>query len=1006
MLDDATEVGEASTQAGAAAHAPSRAREPDRGPTLERGAAVGRYLVLGRIGRGGMGEVFAAHDPELDRKIALKLLHARRGEDDETLGRTRMVREAQAMARLNHPNTITVHDVGEHQGRVFLAMEFVEGQTLGAWLAESVRTWREIVAVFAAAGRGLAAAHGVGLVHRDFKPENVMLTRSGRVLVMDFGLARAGTDASGEFETAGGEADAPLAAMPRSSSGAQLSTAVTQAGALIGTPAYMAPEQLRGEVVDARSDQWAFCVSLWEALYGERPFPTASLAELMYAVLEGSPRSVPRGSHVPGWLHRVVVRGLARDPAQRWSSLDQLLAALEQIPRRRRRLALGLGLAGLLGALSWSLLRPPAPEPPLCQEGDETIASSWNDEVRGQVGAALLASKAPYAGDTASTVARELDAWRDEWVEAYRDNCEDTALRGEQSAALLDRRMHCLTDRRTRFDALVTTLREQGDELSVVETAVQRVQSLPDIARCNDVAYVEARIPPPDDPAAASEVERIQARLARLDSKAILDANEQSELAALLPVAEQIGHGPLTAELQCELGRRRGELGDFEGARERLRGGYFLARRLGDPDMTIFCGISLLSVLVGEGGLPTEALAFAEHVEPDVLRSGSVFDRASLDNVRGLAQHATGDYAGALRSFEAALALWQGGRTTEMQTNAHLNLGRTLRARGDWDEARVELEDALDGVSATHPTRALVLDQLGLLDSQIGQLEAAERHFAAALAVRVGSLPASHPQLANSHTNLGRVLDQRSRPLEALDHFEKAQAIWIAQYGAHSIEAARGHANLGVALRQLGRREEAREHYEQAEALYEELLGPDHDDLAIALHNLANLLVQIGEPEPARELQERALGIWTRKLGRSHIFVAHGSIGLADALVSLGELEPAIAAAERGLDVLDRSGSSDPELELAGLVTLARAELAAGRRDAAREHVERALERIAALPLGPDVTLQRARARRVLAELEPARRAELLDAAAADYASLPGDSLPEAGDAAPVDRDP
>jgi len=288
---------------------------PGPEPVLERGAALGRYLILERLGAGGMGVVFLAYDPELDRKLALKLLHpgpaAHAGR-----ARARLLREAQAMARLTHPNVVAVHDVGTFGGQVFVAMDFVPGQTLGAWLATRRPDWRAALKLFAQAGAGLAAAHAAGIVHRDFKPDNVLVGDDGRVCVTDFGLARTGT---------GTEASGVMPASPRDDAGP--SVALTQAGAVMGTPAYMAPEQYHGESADARADQFSFCVALWEAIYGRRPFAGETLLELAQAVTMGEVQAPGRAA-APTWLRRTLERGLAVDPAARWPSMSALLAEL------------------------------------------------------------------------------------------------------------------------------------------------------------------------------------------------------------------------------------------------------------------------------------------------------------------------------------------------------------------------------------------------------------------------------------------------------------------------------------------------------------------------------------------------------------------------------------------------------------------------------------------------------------------------------------------------------
>src|SRR6478672_1459215 len=329
---------------------------PDHGKaTLARGASIGRYVVLGLVGRGGMGEVYAAYDPELDRKVAVQLLRVKPGAGVSLMeGRQRTLREAQAIARLSHPNVVVVYDVGPFEEKVFIAMEFVEGNTAGFWTQSQNRTWQETLKVYLAAGRGLAAAHEKGLVHRDFKPDNVMVSRDGQVRVMDFGLARqaekpangngtgervivlAEPAADGDVPTTTQplgaptpEPGAPIAPLDGSTmvlnggssqdqrpadidatNAVRFDERLTRTGAMMGTPAYMAPEQFRGKPTDARTDQFAFCVALFESLYGERPFAGNTLMALTTNVVNGRIKETPTGTKVPPWIRKILLRGL------------------------------------------------------------------------------------------------------------------------------------------------------------------------------------------------------------------------------------------------------------------------------------------------------------------------------------------------------------------------------------------------------------------------------------------------------------------------------------------------------------------------------------------------------------------------------------------------------------------------------------------------------------------------------------------------------------------------
>jgi WD40 repeat protein len=316
---------------------------------------LGHYVLLDELGRGGMGVVYAAHDSKLGRKVAIKML---RSEGGPKLQR-RLIREAQAMAKLAHPNVVSVHEIGEHQGAAFIVMDHVEGQTLRQWLAGAPRSVAEILAVFMAAGRGLAAIHEAGFIHRDFKPDNLMIRDSGQVLVMDLGIARAGADAltSAVAVTGFDGSDHTVGDLTRD-------------GTVMGSPAYMAAEQFSGGEITPKTDQFSFCVSLWQALYGERPFAGENMATLMDAVTVGQLRAAKR-SDVPAALRSVLERGLQADPQARFESMNALLAALERASssrvRVRRRIAWGaavVGLAAIFVGGSVALDQAPASESP------------------------------------------------------------------------------------------------------------------------------------------------------------------------------------------------------------------------------------------------------------------------------------------------------------------------------------------------------------------------------------------------------------------------------------------------------------------------------------------------------------------------------------------------------------------------------------------------------------------------------------------------------------------
>ncbi len=323
--------------------------------------AVGRYEIDSRLGSGGMGVVYRAHDPDLDRPVAVKLLHSESSDDDKA--RARMLREARALAKLSHPNVITVYDVGTDAGQVFVAMELVAGRDLRRWLDDhSDASWRQVLALFIAAGRGLEAAHEVALVHRDFKPENVLVGDDGRVRVLDFGLARMHRPVEGPTaeDPPTGDAESSLERVPRGDI-AHLPTAafaggLTETGALIGTPLYMAPELYAGRPADVRSDQFAFCASLYEGLYRQLPFGSRNLAAHIEAVRGGRVIEPPSDSPVPIGIWRAIARGLVPQPESRWRDIAALLVELERVAAEPAQTQLpepssGLRLVAVVGGI-------------------------------------------------------------------------------------------------------------------------------------------------------------------------------------------------------------------------------------------------------------------------------------------------------------------------------------------------------------------------------------------------------------------------------------------------------------------------------------------------------------------------------------------------------------------------------------------------------------------------------------------------------------------------------
>ncbi len=475
---------------------------------------LGRYVILSALGAGGMGIVYAAYDRELGRKVALKFLRPGPvGQSDSGPARERLLREAQALAMLAHPNVITVHDVGVLDGEVFVAMEFVEGKTLRAWLTDERLKPAAILAVLQQAGEGLVAAHAAGLVHRDFKPDNVLVGDDGRVRVTDFGLARADVD-----ETA---------RVPDGEEPTAIQATLTRTGALLGTPAYMAPEQRLGERADARADVYAFAVTLHEALTGARPGEASKTKRRM-----------------PARLERLVARGLLEDPAARWPSMRAFLVALARTPLVSGARVVTAVVVLVLGlAAAFGLRRPPL----LCPPPVHAFDGMWDEARRGEVERAFVATHRESSSTALARVIRTLDAYRDAWTTTEVDTCQATRIRGEQSERLLDLRMACLDERRHALASAAAVL--ASADVDVVGRAVEIVDGLPAIAGCANARSLEQILPLPED---AKKRAAIQSASAGLDTaSALLNAGKAARARAiaepLITEAESLGYPPLLA---------------------------------------------------------------------------------------------------------------------------------------------------------------------------------------------------------------------------------------------------------------------------------------------------------------------------------------------------------------------------------------------------------------------------------------------------------------------------
>ncbi len=918
----------------------------DGDPEIPRGATLGRYVVLGRIGAGGMGVVYAAYDPDLDRKVAVKLLRVRAEGEKAEAAHARLLREAQAMARLRHPNVVVVHDVGVYDGRVFLAMEFVEGITLTAWL-ERGHAWRERLAMICAAGRGLAAAHRAGLVHRDFKPDNVLVgegSAAGTVVVTDFGLARA-QDTAPPSSSSG--------RVSISTSGNAFDSPLTVTGALMGTPAYMAPEQLERGYAGAAADQFAFCVATFHALFGVRPFPGSSIVELSSAVLEGRMVDVPSGTGVPAWVRRAVVRGLALDPTQRFASMDELLDRLDVAARARRRgRMLALGIAGVAvagGVAATALLHDRDP----CPVADARIAELWGPSRREQLRAHFEATELPYAARSFEGVAARVDERIAAWSDARQRACRATRVEGVQSEAALDLRMACL-DRRDRELAAALGELEHADA-ELIGRAIEFVGQATPVAVCEDEAWLQSSARLPDDP---SERAQVQALVAELDglatrvSAATIDEHTVPRLEAMLAESEALAHPATTAEIAYRLARAYAEDERYEDARamhERAldaaaTGGHDPIITYSSSDLVYLVGYHLARydeaktiarfaelALVRGGDRPADRATYEtdlgavlrkagdhqgaiEHasraleIRRELYGESSVMVASSLNNL-GNAYNAAGEYAKGLELLERAYELRRAAYGDEHPRVAEAlnNIGAALYQLGRYDEATAKLERSLAiRRKLFGPRHLLVASTLGNLGSGWMELERfadAEQALREALEITEQSLGAEHERSTMLMNNLANVLERQLRYDESIALHRRALAIREKLAGPHSLDAARSLTNLGVALENGGHAEEAHGVLARAVAIFGEL-DPRSPEAVVALERLGQLELGRENPVRAAELAEVAMEI-AERTGMDPLRLAEAKFLSAQARWAQGHDRPgAVARAREALVIL------------------------------------------------------------------------------------------------------
>ena len=784
------------------------------GRAFERGFTIGHFRIERELGRGGMGVVYEAFDPDLERKVAIKVVHDRAA---NSAAGARLLREAQAMARLAHPHVVAVHDVGTVDGQVFVVMELVAGDTLGKWL-KTPRSWREIVGALVQAGEGLAAAHAAGLVHRDFKPSNALVDHGGRVRVGDFGLADGLANGSERV--------------------------------VAGTPGYMAPEQRDGEAVDARADQYAFAVTLREAL-----------------------QYVTKG---PRRLRAAIARALQARPRDRFADMDELLDELRRTLSTRRRVAIAAAGAALASAVLAATVATAA-RPGVDACGDDLVDRVW-------MGSASLPPALAAHPAEAATAARLVDDWAASWKLGRAAACKADAR--DARVACLDRELAEL-----RAQLAIWT---DGDR-AVIANAVGAASALPDPATCSDHAVSPVESAP------------LVAELAEL---AVLQHSGKSARGRMLAKtvvaqADATGDPHTIARARIATARIERDLGELDAARADLTRAAEQASRAGDNDQLVDA-LTIGAMVAGDQGRPLDGLGLADAARAIASNESR---RGVIALVRGEALRDAGRLAEAIEELTAAVHTFEAQRGPSARVKLAAALAGLADAYNDhreWPRA-IELHERAAKIEeadlgADHPELGKTLHDLANAEGHLGRYDQAAAHYRRARAIFVAAYGADHFLVGESDVSLaglaleqdhddeaevlfaqasrelagmaddsairrtieqalGSIARDRDRCADALPHFERARDM-MAHLGERGPEAAGVFVNLGACYADTGRTADATAAFARADELFASSNVDDHERTELFVLE-ADLADRTGDHKRAGELARRVIAATT-----------------------------------------------------------------------------------------------------------------------------------------------
>lgn len=854
LVDVMRAAGEAESLPMHLALARTRARLFDLRPAPAR---LGRFELLEVIGRGATAVVHTAHDPRLNRVVALKVFPR----DLDSVTSARVMREARLAASLNHPNVVTVLDVGESGGRIWVAMERCEGQTLRDVLRRTPSSWAALAPFFLPVAVGLQEVHRHGIVHRDVKPENILVDSAGRVVLTDFGVATRG----------------PLD---------------SEAG-VGGTPVYMSPEQLGGGLVGPASDQFSYCVTLFEALEGERPFPAATAAGRLEAI-RGGPTAVLSNTSVPKSVRAVLERGLAFDADARFASMANLVTALGH--RRRRWWVPALSVGGAILAASSMSAWGHAPE--TCQEETASTRETWTS-VRSEVEAAFALGPEAFVVDGGPRVLANLDRYVEELGGAGLTVCE-AVQRKTLASDTATGRAQCLVRRHNTLERFIGSLDETQGRIDAIAGSYK----LPPVESCLSDESV-ARVPE----ALRSDVEALNAELDALNERdgTQSPAGRLAYANTIVIRTHALGHRPLSVRALTALGNARMTVGDFDGARQAWEDGYFQALRERMPESSLKLATAVVGALASLGNY-AEARTWARHARAAVGRTPEPIAASGVDYAEAAVLLMMGRPEEALPLLEKTLQTRSAllGANHPMLADTHLELGNAYLAMEEFDRALAELRTARKinevALGPRHPDLSIVDNNLGAVEFHLGRIDAAAQRWKQSLSIGAEAFGENHISQHGTLTNLAKASAVQEDWGEAEAYVDRALQVWDA-------------AGLGDA----------------------------HPELAGTLEVQGQILLERGAAKKALQAFVHAIEICDAVYGSVEVPTLGSLAGATRAAWALDDAEATARHAQRFLDSPD-SRRFSPETHT-GIVWLqAQALWATGGHAESRTAAQRALE--------------------------------------------------------------